>query len=89
MTKHVTIDEAEAELSALIEAALAGEEIVIAKSGKPLVKLTPVVEKPKEPLLGYLKRRGYHHDIPYEVFAPEPEDAEEPRILPEEWEDRR
>ena len=33
------ISEAKAQLSALIERALAGEEVIIGKAGKPLVKL--------------------------------------------------
>ena len=41
VTEHV----AKAHLSKLIEAALAGEEVVIAKGEKPVVKLVPV-EKP-------------------------------------------
>ncbi len=34
------ISEAKAQLSALIERVLAGEEIIIAKAGKPVVRLT-------------------------------------------------
>jgi prevent-host-death family protein len=36
------IHDAKTNLSRLIEKALAGEEVVIAKAGKPLVKLVPV-----------------------------------------------
>jgi len=36
--------EARNQLSKLIEAAEAGEEVVIARRGKPVVRLTPVVE---------------------------------------------
>ncbi len=39
------IHEAKSQLSKLIESALAGEEIIIAKAGKPLVKLVPYQEK--------------------------------------------
>lgn len=35
------VAEAKAHLSALIEKALAGEEVIISKHGKPLVKLVP------------------------------------------------
>lgn len=41
----VTIHAAKTNLSKLIEAALAGEEVVIARGEKPVVKLVPV-EKP-------------------------------------------
>ena len=44
MTK-VNIHEAKTNLSKLLEKALNGEEIVIAKAGKPLVRLVPVREK--------------------------------------------
>ena len=40
--KVVNIDEAKTHLSRLIEDALRGEEIVIARGNEPLVRLTPV-----------------------------------------------
>ncbi|UEM07079.1 type II toxin-antitoxin system prevent-host-death family antitoxin (plasmid) [Skermanella rosea] len=40
--KQVTIHAAKTNLSKLIEAALSGEEIVIAKGSKPVVRLVPV-----------------------------------------------
>lgn len=46
MTKTVNVHEAKTHLSRLIEEALAGEEIVIAKAGKPKVRLT-VIEAPR------------------------------------------
>lgn len=40
---HMTnIHQAKAKLSELIKRALAGEEVVIAKAGEPMVRLTPV-----------------------------------------------
>lgn len=46
--------EAKTQLSQLVERAAAGEEVVIAKAGKPMVKLVPVTEaeKPKKRLSG-------------------------------------
>ncbi len=41
---HVGIHEAKTHLSRLIPAVLAGEEVIITKSGKALVKLVPVDE---------------------------------------------
>jgi antitoxin (DNA-binding transcriptional repressor) of toxin-antitoxin stability system len=41
--RQVTIHAAKTQLSKLIEAALAGEEVVIAKGDTPVVRLTPVV----------------------------------------------
>jgi prevent-host-death family protein len=43
---QVTIKAAKTNLSKLIEAALAGEEVVIAKGDKPVVKLVPVARAP-------------------------------------------
>lgn len=40
--KQVTVHAAKTNLSKLIDAALAGEEIVIAKGSKPVVRLVPV-----------------------------------------------
>ena len=44
--QQVTIRAAKAHLSRLIEAALNGEEIVIAKGNKPVVRLEPVQRRP-------------------------------------------
>ena len=59
MTVTANIHEAKTTLSKLIERALAGEEVVIAKAGKPLVTLRPV-EAPQPalavPLEGAPKR---------------------------------
>ena len=38
----INLNEAKANLSRLVDAAIAGEEIIIAKAGKPVVRLTPV-----------------------------------------------
>lgn len=40
--RQVTVHHAKTQLSKLIEAALAGEDIVIAKGDKPMVRLVPV-----------------------------------------------
>jgi prevent-host-death family protein len=45
--KISNIHEAKSQLSKLIESALAGEEIIIAKAGKPLVRLIPYQEQPE------------------------------------------
>lgn len=48
MAVTANIHDAKTNLSKLIERALAGEEVIIAKAGKPVVRLQPVqVEKPK------------------------------------------
>jgi prevent-host-death family protein len=47
---EVNIHEAKTQLSRLIERALKGEEITIAKAGHPLVRLIPI--RPVKPVLG-------------------------------------
>lgn len=41
----MNIHEAKSTLSKLLKAAMEGEEVIIAKSGKPLVRLQPIVQK--------------------------------------------
>ena len=48
MTQFVNIHEAKTHLSRLVERAAAGEEIVVAKAGRPMAKLVPY-EVRKEP----------------------------------------
>ena len=45
---EVNIHHAKTHLSKLIQQAEDGEEIIIARAGKPAVKLVPVAEKKKE-----------------------------------------
>jgi prevent-host-death family protein len=40
--KTVNIHQAKTHLSRLVEAAAAGEEVIISKAGKPMVKLVPL-----------------------------------------------
>lgn len=42
MTVQINVAAAKAKLSALLDRALAGEDIVIARAGKPLARLVPV-----------------------------------------------
>ncbi len=48
----VGIHEAKTYLSKLIPTVLAGEEVIITKAGRPLVKLVPVAEPGRERSLG-------------------------------------
>jgi prevent-host-death family protein len=52
-TTTVNVYEAKTHLSELIDRALSGETIVLARRGKPLVKFMPL-EKPKKRQLGFL-----------------------------------
>ena len=49
MVTIVNTHEAKTHFSRLIQRALDGEEIIIARAGKPLVKLTPIEMQPKKP----------------------------------------
>ena len=62
----VKIHEAKTQLSRLIARAEAGEEIVIARDDKPVVKLIPVEGGKRRPRFGCMK--GKLPDIPDEFF---------------------
>jgi prevent-host-death family protein len=73
MTCQINIAEAKAKLSELLDRALAGEEIVVARAGKPLVRLVPVNRpEPRKPGAW----RGWAATVPTEVFLA-PMDAED------------
>ena len=75
MACQINIAEAKAKLSELLDRALAGEEIVIARSGKPLARLVPVSPmEPRKPGAW----RGWATSVPMDVFlAPlDPEDLD-------------
>jgi len=46
---QVNLYEAKTQLSSLVDRAAAGEEIVIAKAGKPMARLSPMVAAEKSP----------------------------------------
>jgi prevent-host-death family protein len=73
MTCQINIAEAKAKLSELLDRALAGEEIVIARAGKPLARLTPLTA-PRRRKPGAW--RGWAATVPTEVFLA-PMDAED------------
>jgi prevent-host-death family protein len=52
MSVAVNVHEAKTHLSRLLEQALAGEEVIIMRSGRPLVKLTPVSAAPRRRVVG-------------------------------------
>ena len=55
MSVQVNIYEAKTHLSKLLVRVREGEEIVIAKAGKPIARLVPVVERPARRLPGSAK----------------------------------
>lgn len=71
MSVTVNVHEAKTHLSRLLERAHAGEEIILAKSGKPYARLMPLKaaeKKPRQP--GLLK--GWN--VPDSFFDPLPEE---------------
>lgn len=51
----VNIHEAKTQLSKLVERASKGESFIIAKAGKPMVKVVPIEAKKKLKRIGFLK----------------------------------
>jgi prevent-host-death family protein len=80
--KTVKIQAAKTHLSRLVEEAVAGQDIVLAKGGKPMVRLTPVYPS-KARKLGLFKGRVTEHAG---CWAPDPsmehDFGEAPVILP-------
>lgn len=68
--KTVNMHEAKTHLSRLVEEAAAGEEIVIARAGKPLVRLVAITSMTGPRQLGKLAGKVVEHD---DAFAPDPE----------------
>lgn len=64
MVTHFNISDAKAKLSELVNAAIAGEEVVIDRAGKPAVRLVPV-DSPPARTLGFLQL-----DIPDALYDP-------------------
>ena len=68
---QVNIHEAKTHLSKLIEMVKNGEEVIIAKANKPLVKLVLIAEKTRKPKLGSAKGKIWispDFDEPLEDF---------------------
>ncbi len=67
------IHAAKTQLSRLVDAAAAGEEIVIARAGRPVARLVPLIAPPARPkrLLGILAGRLR---VPADFDAPLPDD---------------
>jgi prevent-host-death family protein len=58
MTLTVNIHEAKTQLSRLVEQAARGREFVIAKAGKPMVRVVPLQAPPVLRVLGFLAGEG-------------------------------
>jgi prevent-host-death family protein len=67
----VSVYDARAGLSRLIDRALAGEEVVITRNGRPVVKLSPVATSREPRRLGELEGE---FEVPAGLLDPLPED---------------
>ncbi len=72
--KQVNIHEAKTHLSQLLSRALSGEEIVIAKAGKPMVRLVPVEEPLSDRVLGqdeglFTVPEDFNEPLPEEILS--------------------
>jgi len=70
----VNIHAAKTHLSRLIDAAAAGEEIVIARAGRPVARLLPIEDLPHEPRR-QLGRLAGRLRVPDDFDAPLPEEV--------------
>ena len=71
--RTINIHAAKTQLSRLVDAAAAGEEIIIAKSGKPVARLGPLSGPRRKRTLGVLAGRvrlpeDFDSDLPDEVL---------------------
>ena len=69
MTLIVNVHEAKTHFSRLLEQAHAGQEIILAKAGKPYARLVPLAEQPGHRQPGRLKGKVGHA-----FFEPLPEE---------------
>jgi prevent-host-death family protein len=72
MSNIINIHEAKTHLSRIVDEVAAGAEVIIAKAGKPMARLTPLagVQRPKK--LGLLKGKM---KVPDDFNAPLPDDV--------------
>jgi len=70
MALQVNIHEAKTNLSKLLARVSAGEEVIIARAGKPIARLVPITERPQKRVPGSAKGRVF---ISPDFDAPLPE----------------
>jgi antitoxin (DNA-binding transcriptional repressor) of toxin-antitoxin stability system len=66
-----TVHQAKTNLSKLIAAALEGEEVVIARGDKPVVRLTPLIPASRKRVFGAFKGQ---FELPDAFFEPLPDE---------------
>lgn len=70
--RTVNIYEAKTRLSQLVDAAAGGDDVIIARAGKPVARLTRLERRPRKRRLGLLDGR---FKIPDDFNRPLPEDV--------------
>jgi prevent-host-death family protein len=72
-TDPVNVYEAKTQLSKLIDRAMAGEDVVISRSGKPMVRLVPVPARPARrtpgSARGQIRMASDFDELPEELAA--------------------
>ena len=58
MVRQVNIHEAKTHLSRLVDQAAKGQEFIIAKAGKPMVRVVPIEAPPAKRRLGMMVGKG-------------------------------
>jgi prevent-host-death family protein len=74
MAVEVNVHQAKTHLSRLLDRALAGEEVIIMRAGRPLVRLAPVESAPMRRRLGTAKGdfvvpADFDDPLPEEILA--------------------
>ena len=73
MKQPVNIYDAKTQLSRLVDQAASGEDVVIARAGKPVARLTRLTRQPKKRRLGLLDGQ---FKVPDDFNAPLPDDVQ-------------
>jgi prevent-host-death family protein len=73
MASIINIHDAKTHLSKIVDEVAAGAEVIIAKAGKPLARLSPISPPAKKKKLGLLKGKvkvpdDFNAPLPPEVF---------------------
>ncbi|MGH8289502.1 MAG: type II toxin-antitoxin system Phd/YefM family antitoxin [Steroidobacteraceae bacterium] len=72
MPKVINIHAAKTHLSRIVDEVAAGKEVIIAKAGKPMARLSPITAAVRKKKLGMLKGKI---KVPDDFNAPLPEDV--------------
>lgn len=72
MKTPINIYDAKTQLSRLVDQAASGEDVVIARAGKPVARLTRIAPQPKKRRLGMLDGQ---FTVPDDFNAPLPDDV--------------